>query len=128
MAAYNSIDFDPPAPVAYVTLKHSITNVEWVNVPMQLDSGADVTLVPQTAIARLGLIVLSDIPYELTGFDGTNSQAFAVELKLIFCRRTFRGRFLLSNQPIGIIGRDILNLVPILLDGPHLEWAEYRSR
>lgn len=128
MTAYNSIDFDPPAPVAYVTLKHPTTTIEWANVPMQLDSGADVTLIPQTAVNRLGLLIISDIPYELTGFDGSTSQAFAVELKLIFCRRTFRGRFLLSNQPIGVLGRDILNLVPLLLDGPRLEWSEYRSQ
>jgi Retroviral aspartyl protease len=128
MTAYNSIDFDPPAPVAYVTLKHPATNVEWTDVPMQLDSGADVTLIPQAAVNRLGLIVISDIPYELTGFDGATSQAFAVELKLTFCRRTFRGRFLLSNRPIGILGRDILNLIPLLLDGPRLEWSDYRAK
>ena len=128
MTVYNSGDFDPPAPVAYVTLKHPTTNVEWTNVPMQLDSGADVTLVPQAAVNRLSLLIISDIPYELTSFDGTTSQAFAVELKLLFCRRTFRGRSLLSSQPIGVIGRDILNLVPLLLDGPRLEWSEYRAK
>jgi len=128
MTAYNSSDFDPPAPVAYVTLKHPTTHVEWTDVPMQLDSGADVTLIPQATVNRLGLIVISDIPYELTGFDGTTSQAFAVELKLTFCCRTFRGRFLLSNQPTGVLGQDILNLVPLLLDGPRLEWLEHRSK
>lgn len=59
MTAYNSIDFDPPAPV--VTLRNETTGAEWLNVPMQLDTGADVTLVPQTAVNKLDLTVISDV-------------------------------------------------------------------
>ena len=41
-----------------------------VNVAMQLDTGADVTLVPQTAVNKLGLTVISDVQYKLVSFDG----------------------------------------------------------
>lgn len=126
MTAYNSSTFDPPAPIAFVALKHLVNEATWTNVPMQLDTGADVSLIPQAAVNQLGLTILSDTSYEVSGFDGNISQAFAIELRLTFCRRTFRGKFLLINQPIGIIGRDILNLVPLLFDGPRLEWSEYR--
>ena len=71
MTTYNSANFEPPAPVAYVTLKHQTTDASWANVAMQIDSGADVTLIPQETVDKLGLTVLSDIRYELTGFDGT---------------------------------------------------------
>lgn len=126
MTAYNTADFDPPAPLAYVTLKHTTTDAAWTNVPMQMDTGADVTLIPEAAVRQLGLTILSDVRYELTGFDNSVTEAFAVELKLIFCRRTFRGKFLLTNQSVGMLGRDILNLVPLLFNGPSLEWLEHR--
>jgi len=62
----------------------------------------------------------------LMGFDGSVSQAQAVQLNLIFLRRRFKGRFLLIQQEWGILGRDVLNHVSLLLDGPHLMWNEQR--
>jgi hypothetical protein len=49
---------------------------------------------------------------------------FAVQLELIFLRRIFIGKYALINQDIGILGRDILNEVSLLLDGPNLTWDE----
>ena len=51
------------------------------------------------------------------GFDGSRSVAPAVQLELVFLRRAFKGRFLLIDQEWGIIGRDILNHLAILLNG-----------
>jgi predicted aspartyl protease len=87
MTAYNSTDFDSPAPVAYVTLRNETTGAEWSNVPMQLDTGADVTLVPQTAVNKLGLTVISDVQYKLVGFDGSASFAVAVLIPFDLIRR-----------------------------------------
>ncbi len=53
-------------------------------------------------------------------FDGDTSLAEVVRLELLFCRRTFRGQFLLIDQAWGVIGRNVLNAVPLLLDGPRL--------
>ncbi len=50
-----------------------------------------------------------------------------VRLELVFAQRTFRGQFLLIDQDWGILGRNVLNNVPILLDGPNLVWRESRS-
>ena len=127
MNAYNSTHFDPPAPLASVTLRHYSDNRSIDDVLMLIDTGADVSLIRQDAVNRLGLTILADSPYELTGFDGAISHAFAVQSRLAFCNRTFRGRFLLIDQPIGVIGRDILNLLPLLFDGPNQVWSEYRS-
>jgi hypothetical protein len=95
------------------------------DVPTQLDSGADITLIPQEAVKRLNLTVVPNA-YELAGFDGHTTIAPMVRLELVFCQRTFRGQFLLIEQPWGILGRNLLNNVPLLLDGPHLKWREYR--
>jgi hypothetical protein len=75
-------------------------------------------------VNALGVTVHSGTAYKLMGFDGSRSVAQAVQLDLLFLRRTFRGRFLLIDQVWGIVGRDILNHVAILLDGPHLTWSE----
>ncbi|MSP40063.1 MAG: hypothetical protein EXR70_16355 [Deltaproteobacteria bacterium] len=58
------------------------------------------------------------------GFDGRKSFAHVASLDLIFLRRVFRGRFLIGNQECGVLGRDILNHVAVLLDGPRLVWDE----
>lgn len=94
---------------------------------MLLDSGADVTLIPQTAVKVLGVAVVPDRRYELVSFDGSASFASVVRLELIFCRRTFRGQFLLIDQAWGILGRNVLNAVSLLFDGPRLVWDEHRK-
>lgn len=46
-----------------------------------------------------------------------------VRLDLIFQNKTFKGRFpVIEGQDWGIIGRDVLNHVVILLNGPRLVW------
>jgi hypothetical protein len=97
-----------------------------MDTPMLLDSGADATLLPQIIVDQIGVSIDPGEEYELMGFDGNISMARVVRLDLIFLRRAFKGRFLLINQEWGLIGRDILNHVSLLLDGPHLSWTEQR--
>ncbi len=92
---------------------------------MLLDTGADVTLIPRQAANFLNLSATTDSQYELMGFDGTISVASVVKLELVFCKRTFRGQFLVIDQPWGILGRNVLNAVPLIFDSPDLSWAEY---
>jgi hypothetical protein len=127
MPAYDSDRFDPPAPLAYVTLRNADNGTALPDVPMLLDSGADVTLVPRSTVGELGAELVSDSRYELVGFDGGVSFANIVWLEMVFCGRTFRGRFLLIDQPWGILGRNILNAVALFFDGPRLVWEEKRS-
>jgi hypothetical protein len=127
MPAYDATQFEPPAPLARVILRNQDTGAVWSDVPMLLDSGADVTLIPQTAVKVLGAAVVPDRHYELVSFDGSISLASVVRLELIFCRRTFRGQFLLIDQAWGILGRNVLNAVSLLFDGAHLVWDEHRK-
>lgn len=125
MPTYDTTRFDPPAPVAQVILRNPDNMTIQSNVPMLLDSGADVTLIPQTAVASLNVAIVSERRYELAGFDGNVSLAPVVWLDLLFCGRTFRGQFLLIDEPWGILGRNVLNAIPLLFDGPHLVWNEH---
>lgn len=125
MPVYDSKRFDPPAPSTYVTLRNPETGATWSDVQMLLDSGADVTMIPQAAAGLLGLTVDLDKQYELKGFDGHRSTAPVVQVDIVFTRWTFRGQFLLIDQSWGIIGRNVLNAVSLIFDGPNLTWDEY---
>ena len=124
MPTYDAIRFTPPAPLAFVTLRNPVTGASATDVPMLLDSGADVSLVPRLVVLQLGVSIDPAAVHELMGFDGNRSSAQAVHFDLVFLKRTFRGRFLLSDQECGILGRDVLNHITLLLDGPNMTWNE----
>ena len=124
MAAYDSDLFDPPAPLARVTLRAIQTRKIITDVPMLIDSGSDLTLIPEASVAELGPNLGSDKHVELQGFDGRVTAARSVELDLIFLGITFRGRLAVVDSPVGVLGRNVLNRFAIFLDGPNLNWKE----
>jgi hypothetical protein len=93
---------------------------------MLIDSGADATLLPKSAVASLG-IFSSGERYQLVAFDGTINDAESVRADLVFMDRRFRGRFLLIDADVGVVGRDALNHVRLLRDGPALNWEDLPS-
>jgi hypothetical protein len=122
MPSYDASRFDPPAPTALVTLCTPQNAASLSDVPMLLDTGADVTLLPRNAVEQIGIPLLPGQGYELLSFDGSKSFAPAVILDLIFLKRVYRGRYLVTEETCGILGRDILNHVTLLLDGPRQQW------
>ena len=126
MTAYDDSRFAPPAPVARVSLRHPERGESIADVPMLIDSGADATLLPRSAVAALGIVGTGE-RYQLVAFDRTTSESEAVRADLVFLSRRFRGRFLLIDAEVGVVGRDVLNHVRLLLDGPALNWEERPS-
>jgi hypothetical protein len=49
-----------------------------------------------------------------------------VLLELVFLGKRFKGQFLLVDQPFGVLGRNIMNSIVILLDGPRSQWDEQK--
>jgi hypothetical protein len=94
---------------------------------MLIDSGADVTLIPEKFIVELRLDLDLNEDYELAGFDDHRSVAKSAQLDLVFLERTYRGRFLVVNSESGILGRNVLNHFAVLLDGPGLSWHEQKD-
>src|SRR5262252_5254900 len=113
--------------MATVGLRVQATGDSVSDVRMLIDSGADITLLPSSSINKLGVSIDPTLACDLMGFDGTRSAAPVVKLDLIFEERVFRGRFLVVDQPIGILGRDVLNHLSILLDGRRLEWRSVKE-
>ena len=98
-----------------------------LRVPVLLDSGADVSLLPRLPIASVIDPKDERGQYAPEGFDGTQSLATAVRLEVRFIGKVFRGNFLLTTQDYGILGRNVLNRCSLLLDGPKLTWDEYQE-
>jgi Aspartyl protease len=127
MEAYNSELFNPPAPVARVAFRNSATGVTWDNVPMLLDTGADITLIPEAVVEHLGAEIVTEKYYQLRGFDNSESFARVVRVDMLFLGRAFRGHYSLIDQDWGILGRNVLNALPLLFDGPQLSWGYYKQ-
>ena len=64
--------------------------------------------------------------YELEAFDGTKSTAPAVTAELRLLGKSFRGQFLLIEGWHGVLGRNVLNNLSLLFDGPTRKWTEQR--
>jgi hypothetical protein len=110
----------PPAPFVHVTLSSRETGRQLVDLPAQLDSAADRTVIPGAVVEQLGLVPLDELP--VSGFGG---QVFLVP--------TFRLELQLRNfaplvvevlghqeEPVILLGRDVMNKYRIVLDGPGL--------
>jgi predicted aspartyl protease len=126
MPKYDAENFDPPAPVAHVTLRHPVTGASISDVPMLIDTGADVTLIPRVYLEELDAEVEDDTTYEVQGFSGESKLVGAVHLEMILLGKKFTGQFLVIDQPMGILGRNILNSISILFDGPRSKWDEHK--
>jgi hypothetical protein len=124
MPDYDSQSFCPPAPVAKVTLRSPDSRKNLDDIVMLIDSGADVNLIPESSVQLLGLEASDRKDYELTGFDGNKSFAKSVQCELVFLERIFRGAYLIIEDTTGILGRDVLNHLSLVIDGPHLNWRE----
>ena len=124
MPNYDASHYDPPAPVAQVTLRDINSGALLPSVFLLLDTGADVTLLPRSAVERLGVKPLNGHSYELLAFDGSRSTVQAVELDMIFLQKAYRGKYLLIDDERGVLGRDVLANVVLLLHGPRQEWSE----
>ena len=126
MPAYDATSFDPPAPVARVTVRSATHGASVANVPLLMDTGADVSLLPASYVLSLVEVDEFSGQVELEAFDGTRSVAPSARLEVHFLGKVFRGQFLIVEQDYGILGRNVLNALSLHLDGPNLAWNERR--
>jgi predicted aspartyl protease len=110
----------PPAPFVHVTVwaPHKVRGLP--DLPAQLDTGADQSVIPWPVVEQLGLNPLGE--ETVMGFDGSVRvvSTFGVELEV---RQTepIRVEVLASRgESWVILGRDVLNHFRIVLDGPQL--------
>jgi predicted aspartyl protease len=126
MPPYDDRLFVPPAPVLNARLRNPQSGTIIPDVLLLIDTGADVTLLPLGMVNAAG-IEQTGTSYELLAFDGRSHSASVVRAELLLHGRTFRGQFLVIDQEVGILGRNILNTLALLLDGPQQTWSEHRG-
>jgi hypothetical protein len=123
MSTFDASHYDPPAPIVVVGLHDAVTGNTLRDAILLLDTGADVTLLPRSAVEQLGATIDPTSRMELTGFDGSRSFAPAVFLDIVFASRLFRGTYFIIDAERGILGRDVLNHVKLVIDGPQQAWS-----
>ncbi|HRI10494.1 MAG TPA: aspartyl protease family protein, partial [Nannocystaceae bacterium] len=73
---------------------------------MLIDSGADITVLPESAAAQLGVEVVDEVLTKV--FDGSLVRSKVVEVDLKLGKGRFPGRYLLAPCEAGLLGRDVL--------------------
>ena len=110
----------PAAPFVHVRVAGpaSVSAVE--EIPAQLDSGADRSVIPWSIVEALRLPQLDELP--ALGFGGHLFLAptFLVELTLRSLTPITVEALASREEPYVLLGRDVLNHFRVLLDGPNL--------
>lgn len=115
--------FVPPAPFAKIALRNIATSERIEDISVLLDTGADVSLLPLSAIEKL-YIEPSGEKIKLVGFNESENISDAYALQVIFLGKRLTGDYCAIDDEIGILGRDVLNHFSIIFDGRNLEWKE----
>jgi len=110
-----SLDYSPPAPSIKVRFS-SPTSTNSMEIEAKIDSGADITVLPQNVVRELRLIPAGRVT--VSSFDGQEERKYTYFLNLHF------GNFKFSMVEVvgakrrdALLGRDVLNLLKTILDG-----------
>ncbi len=117
--AYNR-QVEPPEPFVHVSLGRPSDGPSLDDLPAQIDTAADRTVIPGGLVTRLGLVPLDELP--VAGFGG---QVLLVLTSLV--NLSIRGQISRQieviaheGEPYILLGRDVLNHHRIVLNGPGL--------
>jgi hypothetical protein len=101
-------------------LRNPITGTELRDVPAQLDTAADRTLIPETLVQGLGLPQLGILT--IAGVGGVQQTLPTNPLLLAIDNLPAQTLEVLASpgEPWVLLGRDVLNVHRLLLDGPQL--------
>ncbi|MBI4630718.1 MAG: retroviral-like aspartic protease family protein [Chloroflexi bacterium] len=118
MSEYIQTDYALPIPVLHVSIGNS-DDTPWLG-PLDgiVDTGADITMIPLNIIARVNAPSLQEGYLRSAWGSDSRITFFIVNLQIEQLR--FSGVQVASNESIDeiILGRNVLNKLPLFLDGP----------
>jgi len=113
---YIKNDFDPPAPVLEISLSSPVSQGEAIKIPALLDSGADITVIPQDIVYKLQLKYVDRLP--TSGYDGSSKDSCVYSVKIaIENLGNYIIKVIALERDNVLVGRDMLNKWSILLKG-----------
>jgi predicted aspartyl protease len=117
-ASYDTSLF-PPAPFLPVQLASLIERSELITVQAKLDTGADLTAIPVALIEQLHLVPAGEI--EVEGYESRRASILAYDVNLQIDQLNVVGLLVIGlAEDYVLLGRDVLNRLRVLLDGPAL--------
>lgn len=118
MWSYNQ-SVQPPAPFLDVLVRHPQSSERSQRVPAKLDTGADLSAIPQAVADDLELLAVRTILVET--YDGTRASVKTYFITLEAAQARFRYlEVILTPEEYVLLGRDVLNHFYAHLNGPDL--------
>jgi predicted aspartyl protease len=119
---YDRVNFNPPAPALVVGVQNAFTGEQLTtNVLALIDSGADGSQIPEEIADSLGLQPVTRI--EVVDFAGNSHGMRAVyDVRIIIDSIPFSVQAAETEGDF-LIGRDLINTIRLVLDGPKLEFT-----
>jgi predicted aspartyl protease len=110
----------PPAPFVHVTIRRPGDETSARALPAQMDTAADMTVIPWQIVEELQLLQHDEI--ETLGFGGhvASVTSFLVQLQIHQFEPVTVEALASRDEPHVLLGRDMLNMRRIVLDGPQL--------
>ncbi len=122
---YNTA-LNPPAPFLPVQVSN-LAGGSLVSVSAKIDTGADISAIPAALISRLNLKPAGEMMVE--GYDGAQSTIYCYDVILHVDQLRLVGLSAITfAEGYVLLGRDVLNLMQIMLDGPALSTEVINSQ
>ena len=110
----------PPAPFVHVSVRAVAVNSAVAECPAQLDTAADLTVIPTRLVDELQLDQLGELSILGFGADLETLPTFLVQIQIRDLPSQLVEVLASHDEPYVLLGRDILNQFRIMLDGPNL--------
>jgi hypothetical protein len=114
---YNT-QLQPPAPFVHASLQNPADGTQVDNVPAQIDSAADRTVLPQAVVDQLGLAQTGAMLIGGLGGMTYTLRTYVVLLGIHDLPPRPVKVVATADEPWILLGRDVLNAVRVTLDGP----------
>ena len=113
-------DYFPPAPVVELTFSSAVTDSSTPQLRAFVDSGADATIVPKSILDEIQATFADDAYLRSQWGERRRVRLYVVDVRI--GEWTLPGVTIVGDERSSelIVGRDVLNRLRVLLDGPAL--------